>query len=154
MKIQLIVFKIADQVYAFKNKDVCDVRLVSGSSLLFSGITHWDKAIPVIDLRQRFGFPLKKKPSSLERIIILELEGELVGIKVDEVLGVSCLEVKWMEADNGSMESGVISGVGQWDQEPLLLLDCNRLFLEEIRYNSGRPPGSKEDLGTTESQTY
>lgn len=136
MNMQFILFKIADQFYGFEKNGVCAVKAVTGDSLLFSGITHWDKAIPVIDLRLRFGFPLKK-PGRLDRIIILDLEGEMVGIKVDEVLGVSELEVKGVEADNGSKDSGVISGVGQWKQEPVLILDCKRLFLEEIRCITG-----------------
>lgn len=132
MKVQLIVFKIADQVYGFENKGVCAVRLVPGDTILFSEILYLDKAIPVIDLRQRLGFPLKK-PGSLDRIIILELEGELVGIKVDEVLEVSFLEVKEMETGDGNKDSGIISGVGHWGKEPVLVLNYKRLFLEEIR---------------------
>lgn len=132
MKVQLIVFRIADQVYGFENKGVCAIRFVPGDSILLSGILYSDKAIPVIDLRQRLGFPLRK-PGILDRIIILELEGELVGIKVDEVLEVSYLEVEELETGNGSKDCGVISGVGHWGKEPVLVLDCKRLFLEEIK---------------------
>lgn len=139
----MVVFEIAEQIYAFEINRISEIiRLhkivpVPEASKFFSGlISLREKSVPVIDLRQRLGFPMGEA-STKERIIILDMEGLLVGIKVDAVLEVMALEEKDFEPISLNTDVSFIKGIGQWEDDLILLLDGSKLFLEEVRSIKG-----------------
>lgn len=140
MQEQLVTFLLADQIYGLEINSVREIiRLQPVTSLpaapqFVAGlISLRNKVIPVIDLRRRFGLAAGEKNSN-SRIIIMEIDQALVGVKVDAVLEVLRLEQDRIE-DAPSIDEGAnrafLRGLGRWQDKLILLLDGNRLLQEK-----------------------
>ena len=94
------------------------------------------KVIPVIELTKRFG--LVASVSSDKRAIIIETEGQEIGVVVDEVTEVIRLQDTAIEpAPTMTMSNDYIRGIGKNDDRLLILLDVDKLFgskeIEELK---------------------
>ncbi len=91
------------------------------------------KIIPIIDLKKRF----KMGESDLTgdtRSVIVEVEGQTIGIIVDEVSEVLRLQVDSIEpppAVIGGITAKYLTGVGKLDDRLLILLDMDRILNED-----------------------
>lgn len=92
------------------------------------------KVIPIISLRKRFGM-MEAEYSNQTRIIVMDVDGELMGFIVDsvsEVIRVSGSEVQPPPtAISGGVDQECISGVINRAESLLVLLDLNTMFTHE-----------------------
>ncbi|KUG05101.1 positive regulator of chea protein activity (chew) [hydrocarbon metagenome] len=86
--------------------------------------------IPIIDLKKKFNMG-SADTNSDARSVVVEVEGQTVGIIVDEVSEVLRLPVDGIEPPPGligSISEEFITGVGKHDGRLLILLDMNKIL--------------------------
>lgn len=86
--------------------------------------------IPIIDLKKRLGLEAETNNKE-EKIIVVELEDTMIGMKVDDVKEMIRLTVDEI-ADPPEIVRGInkdyLSGVGKLKEKLLILLDLNRVL--------------------------
>jgi len=90
------------------------------------------KVIPIINLRMRFGLE-KKENDKQTRIIVVKIEGKILGLIVDSVSEVIRLPTSMIEPPSPIVTgkgSAYIRGVGKIGNKLLILLDLDRLLGE------------------------
>jgi purine-binding chemotaxis protein CheW len=87
------------------------------------------KIIPVIALRRRFGLEYIA-PDKQNRIVVIEIEGNVFGFAVDAVSEVLRIPANRVEPPPrlGPVEREYVSGVGKLDNRLLILLNTDRLL--------------------------
>lgn len=138
--IQLVTFHLEEESYGINVMQVQEVLRVSeiapvpGAPPYVLGIINLrGNVVTVIDTRSRFGLP----PGDIDdssRIVIIESEGQVVGILVDSVAEV--VELHASEIDSapnvGNEESSkYIQGVATRDSDLLIVVDLNKLLSED-----------------------
>ena len=89
--------------------------------------------VTVIDTRKRFALP-KYDIDDLSRIIIIEVDGQVVGLLVDQVAEVAYMRTSQIESapDIGNDESSkYIQGVVTREEGLLILVDVNKLLSKD-----------------------
>ncbi len=89
--------------------------------------------VTVLDTRKKFGLP-RKVPDDSTRIVVTTIEGQIIGILVDNVYDVMWLRASEMEATpstRGDESAKFIQGVASRDGELLILVDLLKLFSED-----------------------
>ena len=135
-----VTFRLGDEKYGINVMLVSEVLKnteiapVPGAPHYVLGIINLrGNVVTVIDTRMRFGLP-HHEPDDSTRIIIIEREGQVVGMMVDSVAEVADLKESEIEfAPNvGNDESAkYIQGVSNQDEELLILIDLEKLFTRE-----------------------
>lgn len=105
------------------------------------------RIVPVIDLRKRFTL-VASEETQASRIMVVELEGLIVGMIVDSVSEVLRLPTNSIEP-TPPMVSGVdaayLRGVGKWDDQLIILLDINKVLYkgeqEQVALTLGEAEG-------------
>ena len=90
--------------------------------------------VPVIDMKKRFSIELNDKQDDSSRIITVEVNDALIGIKVD---GVN--EVVWLDQDKlepapevaGGLRQEYLIGIGKIGDRLLVLVDLNKILFED-----------------------
>jgi len=138
--IQLVTFKLKDETYGINVMQVQEVLRVSeiapvpGAPQYVLGIVNLrGNVVTVIDTRTRFGLPTGELDDA-SRIVIIESEGQVVGILVDSVAEV--VELRHSQIDSapniGNEDSSrYIQGVTSSDDSLLIVVDLNKLLTEE-----------------------
>lgn len=87
------------------------------------------KIIPVIALRKRFGLD-EVPPDRQNRIVVVEIQGNVLGFVVDAVSEVLRIPADTVEAPPrlGAVEREYVAGVGKIGDRLLILLDADRLM--------------------------
>lgn len=142
MQEQLVTFQLADQIYGLDINSVREIirlqpvmQIPESPPFVAGVISLRQKVIPVIDLRRRFGFPVAEEGAS-SRIVIMDIDGFLVGVKVDAVLEVLRMEQTDIEPVPPiamSIDTAFLKGVGRWRDKLVLLLDGARLLKDSER---------------------
>lgn len=86
--------------------------------------------IPVVNLRVRFGMPSAEE-TELSRIVVLQVEGKVFGVRVDGVTEVLRLDTEAIEPPPPvalGLDSNFIYGVGKIGERLLILLNLDRLM--------------------------
>lgn len=135
-----VTFRLGDEKYGInvvmvrevlKNTEIAPVP---GAPYYVLGIINLrGNVVTVIDTRTRFGLPPHDNDDA-SRIVILEREGQVVGMMVDSVAEVANLRESEIEfAPNvGNDESAkYIQGVSNQEDELLILIDLEKLFTTE-----------------------
>jgi len=93
------------------------------------------KVIPVIDLRIKFGLAPEEYTDET-CIIVMDVDGKLMGIVVDavsEVLDIQASEIEPAANLEASVDTGFITGMGKVADQVVMLLDMEKvLFGSEI----------------------
>lgn len=135
-ELQLVVFTLATEEYALPITKVQEInRLVPITKLpqtpaFMEGIINLrGRIIPVIDLRKRFSLILTEHTDDT-RIIIVEIQGQTLGVIVDAVTEVIRLQSESIEPPPQAfaIDSKYIQGVGKLDSRLIILLDIDRIF--------------------------
>ncbi len=138
--VQLVTFRLPDETYGINVMHVQEVLRISeiapvpGAPSYVLGIINLrGNVVTVIDTRSRFGLPGTETDDS-SRIVIIETEGQVVGILVDSVAEV--VELHMSEIDSapnvGNDESSrYIQGVANRESDLLIVVDLNKLLTEE-----------------------
>lgn len=139
-QMQWATFKLADELYGINVMQVKEVlRLteiapVPGAAPYILGIINLrGNVITVVDTRTLFGLQ-RTENSDDSRIIVIELDDQVIGMLVDSVAEVIYLRQSEVErAPNvGTDESTkFIQGVSYHNDELIILLDLNRMIEEE-----------------------
>jgi len=139
-EVRWVTFRLENEKYGIDVMQVQEVLRVSeiapvpGAPDYVLGIINLrGNVVTVIDTRKRFGLMPKEMDDST-RIVIIESDGQVVGILVDSVAEVVDLRASEMEAapNVGTEESAkFIQGVASHDDELLILVDLNKLLTDE-----------------------
>lgn len=138
--LQWVTFRLCDETYGINVMQVQEVLRVSeiapvpGAPDYVIGIINLrGNVVTVMDTRKRFGLP-SKGLDDLSRIVIIESEGQEIGILVDSVSEV--VELRGSEIESapnvGNEESSrYIQGVTSQNGRLLILVDLNKFLTDE-----------------------
>ncbi len=140
--LQLVSFTLGDEEFGVDSLKVQEInRMVTVTSVpnapaFVDGVINLrGKVIPIIDLRARFGMARKEHDKNT-RIIVVELDGKVIGFVVDAVSEVLRIPRSVTEPPP-SVVSGVntdyIIAVGKLEDRLLILLDLEKVFSTEER---------------------
>jgi purine-binding chemotaxis protein CheW len=141
-ELQLVTFRLANEEYGLPITKVQEInrllpitKLPQTPSFMEGIINLRGRIIPVIDLRKRFQLPITEHNDDT-RIVVVEINGQTVGVTVDAVTEVVRLSTTDVEAPPVSIvvDSRYIDGVGKIDDRLIILLDINQVLTaqEEI----------------------
>lgn len=139
--IQVVVFKLGSDEYCVPVSQAREIqtyshptRIPNTPSFVEGIINLRGQIIPILDLKKRFGAGVTEiNPAT--RIIIIDMDDELLGILVDSVSEVLKTNQSKFEtppmAVKSSINSGYISGIGQINNRLLILLDLEKVLNED-----------------------
>jgi purine-binding chemotaxis protein CheW len=141
-ELQLVTFRLASEEYGLPITKVQEINRLLPVTMLpqtpsfMEGIINLrGRIIPVIDLRKRFELPITDHNDDT-RIIVVEINGQTVGVTVDAVTEVVRLSTADVEAPPAStvVSSRYINGVGKINDRLIILLDIDQVLTaqEEI----------------------
>jgi purine-binding chemotaxis protein CheW len=157
---QYLTFEMDREIFALdvlRVREVLDMspitRVPQSPEFMLGVVNVRGNAIPVIDLRSRFGLPAAL-PSVNTRIIVLDLEikGESVsiGAVADAVLEVVGLEADALEPPPQiglSWREEVVRGIGRREEKFLIVLEIDRILTTAAGALRSIEPGVELDLG-------
>lgn len=135
-ELQLVIFRLAKEEYGLPITKVQEInRLVPITKLpqtpaFMEGIINLrGRIIPVVDLRKRFQIEVSEYNDD-SRIIIVEVNGQTVGIIVDAVAEVVRISLSSVEPPPPSfiLDAKYIQGVGKLDGRLLILLEIDQIL--------------------------
>jgi len=139
---QLVVFSLANEHYGVKISAVESIiKLQSINSVphapdFVKGVTNLrGTVLPVIDLRKRFDLPAQEATQDT-RIVVVEVNGEMMGVMVDavsEVLRVIEEDVEPPPSLVLTADSTFITGIAKVDERLVILLDLGRVLSSQER---------------------
>jgi purine-binding chemotaxis protein CheW len=135
--IQLVGFKLGDEDFAVDISRVQEINRmlkitkVPNSQEFVEGVVNLrGKIVPVVNLRERLGFPQKEEDAKT-KIIVTEINNSLIGFIVDEVREVIRISKDIIEQTPtiaSSIEKDLINGVAKLEDRILILLNIENLF--------------------------
>ncbi|HBA56057.1 MAG TPA: chemotaxis protein CheW [Syntrophorhabdus aromaticivorans] len=137
--LQLVTFKLGQEEFGvdiLKVQEInrmMDITRIPNAPPFIEGVINLrGKIIPIVDLRKRLGFLDEDgRSEKTTRIIVIELDGLVLGFIVDsvsEVLRIPENTIEPAPSIVGGIESEYIEGVGKLDNRLLILLELTRLF--------------------------
>lgn len=135
----LLLFRLDKNILGIPLFDVREVlRNVELKSLpsqpeLISGIMNLrGESVPIIDLKKRF-FIGNESNDLNSRILLIQLEESIAGLRVDEIIGIKELEVSHdldEYIDKFYIKSHFINSVAYLNEEMVVVIDKNEIFNE------------------------
>jgi len=135
--VQLVTFEVAGEEFGVDILAVHEInrmmeltRVPQAPAEVEGVINLRGKIIPVMDLRKRFGLACGERDEQT-RIVVVEVDGRVVGFIVDKVREVLQVDTAIIEPAPDmvtSIDSEFISGVGKLEDRLLILLDLGRLL--------------------------
>lgn len=139
--LQWVTYQLKDETYGINVMQVQEVLRITeiapvpGAPKYVLGIINLrGNVVTVIDTRLRFGLSVKEKNDDQSRIIIVEVNGNVIGMLVDSVAEVVYLhqsEIDSAPAVNNDESSRFIQGVCSREEQLLILVDVNKFLTEE-----------------------
>ena len=138
-ELQLVIFRLASEEYGLPITKVQEInRLVPITKLpqapaFMEGIINLrSQIIPIVDLRKRFQLTSGERDEN-NRIIVVEVNGQVVGIIVDAVHEVVSMQLDKIEPPPPSfiLDSQYINGVGKFDDRLIILLDIDKILTSQ-----------------------
>jgi purine-binding chemotaxis protein CheW len=136
-ELQVVGFRIGDETFGVRIGSVREIvrvpeiTTVPNAQDSIEGVINLrGKIIPVIDLRKRFG-QTQIVTDKKNRILVVELDGKLVGLIVNsasEVLKIPPSEIESPGSVFADNESSYITGVGKLKGRLIILLDISKLL--------------------------
>ena len=134
---QVVGFRIGNETYGVRIASVREIvrvpeiTLVPNAPDMIEGVINLrGKIIPVMDLRKRFG-SVPVQPDKKNRILVVELDGKLIGLMVSsasEVLKIPPADIESPGSVFAEGESSYVTGVGKLKGRLIILLDIARLL--------------------------
>ncbi len=137
-ELQLVSFRVDEEEFGLEILRVQEIirvqqmTRVPGSPDFIEGVINLrGRVIPVISLRKRFGLT-QTEIDKQTRIVVVEINGSVLGFMVDAVSEVLRLPVHTVEPTPrlGRVEREYVRGVGKLENRLLILLDIDRLMSE------------------------
>jgi purine-binding chemotaxis protein CheW len=141
--IQLVSFKLGEEEYGvnvLKVREIirmpCITRVPNTPHYIVGVINLRGKVIPIISMRTRFGL-MEIESSNQTRIMVMDMEGELMGFVVDavsEVIRIAESEIQPPPAVvNSAVEQECLAGVINQTDRLLFFLDLEKLISQDER---------------------
>jgi purine-binding chemotaxis protein CheW len=140
--LQLVTFKLENEEFGVdilrvqEINRMMNITKIPNAPVFIEGVINLrGKIIPIVDLRKRLGFRDGGYDKST-RIIVVELEGLVLGFIVDsvsEVLRINENTVEPPPSIVSGIDSEYIEGVGKLDDRLLILLELNKVFASPDR---------------------
>jgi len=137
---QLVTFRLADETYGIPIVFIQEIirfreitRIPRTTDYIRGVVNLRGKIVPVIDLRRRLGLPPAEETSAA-RIIVVQVEKNVVGLIVDAVTEVLRLPAAQIEPPSdlvADIEADFVRGVGKQDQQLVILLDAGKVTQTE-----------------------
>lgn len=141
---QLVVFNLGLEEYAINISYAQEIiripkftRLPNTPSFIEGVFNLRGKAIPVIDLKKKFGVDQCER-SIESRLLIIELDNMMVGIIVDdvsEVIRIDEQSIQKLNSEIVSISKNSIQGVSIIGQRIIIILNALNLKSEIFKYN-------------------
>jgi purine-binding chemotaxis protein CheW len=144
-EIQVIIFKLGSEEYAVPINCVHEIimpqkatRIPKSPKYVEGFINLRGNIIPVIDGKKKF--QLKENFNSEkndDRIMVLEVENEIIGLIVDNVNEVINLNIKEIEPQPADLEGNteIFCGIGKYNDKLLILINPEKFMaIEDCRY--------------------
>ena len=134
----LLCFDLADKEYAINIENVREVRRVKqvtpipkAFDFIEGVISLRGRVVPIISLSKKLGLP-SVKSSSFNRVLITESNNHILGIAVDNVLGVINIDKANIEPpDEVLKRCEYLIGVGKIAKRLILIIDIAKLLSGE-----------------------
>lgn len=137
MELQLVVFNLGEEDFGVAIDQVREIIRMTGITTVpkapasvLGVINLRGKVIPVVSLRERFGFEAQE-PTEATRIVVCDMGDQTVGFVVDavtEVLRVGDEAIEPAPQAATGVESRFISGIGKVDDRLIIVLDLEQVF--------------------------
>jgi len=140
---QLVCFRLGDENFGldiYKVHDInrrVDITKIPKSPKFVEGVINLrGNIVPVIDLRKRFEMPKLESHTKENRIVVIENNGQTVGLAVDAVTEVLRIPVDAIEPTPDMVKSEVdsryIEGITKLsDSRLLIVLDTDKIFSDD-----------------------
>ncbi|HOB21927.1 MAG TPA: chemotaxis protein CheW [Bacillota bacterium] len=140
---QLVVFRLGKEEFGVQILQVQEIILLSPitrvpkTPAFVEGVINLrGEIIPVVDLRKRFGLEVGELGEDA-RIVVVEVEGNLVGMIVDEVtqpLSIPASQIQPPPPLAGGVEAEYLRGIGKLEDRLIVILNLERaLSPEEVK---------------------
>jgi purine-binding chemotaxis protein CheW len=134
---QLVTFSLATEEFGVDIMKVQEIirippitRVPKAPNYVEGVINLRGNVIPVVNLRVRFGMP-QEEETELSRIVVLQVNGKVFGVRVDGVTEVLRLDSESIEPPPPvalGMDANFIRGVGKIGERLLILLNLDQLM--------------------------
>lgn len=135
---QVVVFKLGQEEYAFNIKDVQEiVRLQDATTIpnapfYIEGVINLrNKIVPVINLAKKFNLTMDEDNDTCRLIVLNIAEGKQIAIKAAEVTEVLNIEESNVEREISVLENEknhCVIGIAKMDDKLIILLDTQKLI--------------------------
>jgi purine-binding chemotaxis protein CheW len=133
---QLVIFKLGDEAFGVDILQVKEIekmeqavtRVPKSPKFVEGVINLRGEIVPIIDLRKRFGLSVRPIASDT-RVIIVEINENLVGMIVDqvaEVIRVNMADVLPAPDITKTVDSYFLNGVAKFNDQLIVLLNLER----------------------------
>lgn len=139
-ELQVVTFNLGKEEFAVPilqiqeiNRLVEITRVPKSPNFVEGVINLRGKVIPVLDLRKRFGLQ-ESELGKFARIVVVNMDGRMVGLIVDSVSEVLRLSESGVEPPPpivAGVESEYIRGLGKIDGRLLILLDLSKILTSD-----------------------
>ena len=136
-QLQLVTFNVGGEEFGVdilavqEINRMSEVTRVPNSPDFVEGVINLrGKVIPIIDLRRRVGMPFQKRDKNT-RIVVVELEGKIIGFIVDSVSKVITIDKSITEAPPpmvAGIDAEYITSIAKLDSRLIILLDLNKIL--------------------------
>src|SRR5271157_6569342 len=157
---QFISFSVGEEEYGLellRVKEVIRVReitwLPKAPSFVKGIINLRGDVIPIIDLRDKFGLE-SREHTAATRVIVVEVEGRLMGMVVDSASQVVRIPVNQIDPPPpvvGGFSREFITGVGKLEDKLIILLNSDVILTAKERTQLGslqNPAARSEQVGS------
>jgi purine-binding chemotaxis protein CheW len=137
---QIISFKVGDEEYGLEILSVKEVirireitKLPKAPDFVRGVINLRGDVIPIIDLRAKFGLPVRQY-SDMTRVIVVEVDDKLMGMVVDGVSHVIRIRDDQIVPPPtlvGGISADYIRGVGKLEEQLIVLLNIGKILTSE-----------------------
>ena len=140
--LQLVTFRLGPEEFGIDIKKVQEINRMIDITKIPNAPRHVEgvvnlrgKIIPIVSLRKRLGLD-EAEQDKMTRIMIVEIEGKVLGFIVDavsEVLRIQDPKIEAPPSITGSNDSAYVGGVINLSDRILILLDLHALFGEDVK---------------------
>lgn len=138
---QFVVFKLAQETYGVDINQVKEIITmqtiteVPGTLDFIEGIINLrGYVIPVFNLRKKFRLP-QEELTKAARIVVVEVDGNILGMIVDGVSEVQRISSKVIEKPSrviaASIDSEFIKGIANLDTQLVIMLELDKILNKE-----------------------
>lgn len=156
---QLVTFLIGSETYGvgvLKVQEIIgmtDITNVPNTVYFMEGVINLrGTVVPVVDMRKKFKME-QREYDNYTVIIIVEVKNKLIGMIVDSVSDVVNIPVSNIQSTphfTTRIETDFIKGIGQIDNNLIIILDVDAILSEDELKNIDRDRGVEiEDVGAT-----